>query len=323
MIAKISIRNFRSHEHTVLELHEHVNAIVGRGQAGKTNIKRAVEWVTDNRPLGSKFISWWANGEPCTVEIEVVNPEGAYTVTMTKAGDGSAEYRLNGPGWREPEVFSAVGTKVPDPVRRVLNLDAVNMQHQLDQPYLVTGSKGDISRAVNRVIQAEVADKWLTELNSRDTQNRQTKKALEAVIDQQQAAVNILSPVLTAEEFIVQAELEDMRLGVATNRVNAVQQLLDSLAQADATVARLTGVVEPLEQMVTMAEAVQAEIDAAKVQADAIDNLWRSEQYVTELGGQYQRVADQYVALLEKLGQCPTCLSPVDEHIITRLKGEL
>lgn len=56
---------------------------------------------------------------------------------------------------------------------------------------------------------------------------------------------------------------------------------------------------------------------------EAIDNLWRSEQYVKELAGQYQHVADQYVALLEELGQCPTCLSPVDEHLIAQLKEEL
>ena len=104
MIAKISINNFRSHEHTLLELHPHVNAIIGRGQAGKTNIKRAVEWVTSNRPLGTSFMSWWANGEPTEVLIDVTGPDGVYTVSMIKDGDGSAIYRLNGPGWREVDL---------------------------------------------------------------------------------------------------------------------------------------------------------------------------------------------------------------------------
>jgi exonuclease SbcC len=322
MIKKIVINNFRSHEHTVLELHEYVNVIVGRGQAGKTNIKRAVEWVTNNRPLGSAFVSWWADGKPTEVIIGVINPDGVYTVGMIKKGDGSAVYRINGPKG-EAHKFKKMGSKVPEPVRAVLNLDAVNMQHQLDQPYLVTGSKGDISRAVNRVIQAEVADEWLTELNSRDTQNRQHVKALEAVIDTQQTAVNVLAPITRAEEWIVKAELEDNRIGVAGRRADNIEQLLANLSGAEAVVAQLQDVVQPLEQMVNMAEAVQAEIDAAEAQVAAIDNMWRSEQYVTELAGQYQRVADEYVALLEELGQCPTCLSPVDEHMVTQLKEEL
>jgi hypothetical protein len=242
---------------------------------------------------------------------------------MTKTGEGSAEYKVDGPGWREPQVFSSVGTKVPDLVRRILNMDTVNMQDQLDQPYLVVGSKGDISRAVNRVIEAEVADKWLMELNSRDTRNRQTIKALEAVIDQQQTNANLLAPVLTAEEFIVQAELADTRLTVAYNRAQGIEQLLDSLKQAEAVVTGLANVVGPLEQMVNMAEAVQAEIGAAVAQLVAIDGWWRSEQAVNELAGQYQRVVAEYVQLLEQLGQCPTCLSPVDEQMIAQLKEEL
>ena len=322
MIKKIVINNFRSHEHTILELHPHVNVIVGRGQAGKTNIKRAVEWVANNRPLGSAFVSWWADGEPTEVVIGVINPDGAYTVSMVKKGDGSAVYRINGPKG-EAHKFEKMGSKVPEPVSAVLNLDAVNMQHQLDQPYLVTGSKGDISRAVNRVIQAEVADKWLTELNSRDTQNRQHVKALLAVIDTQQTAVNVLAPVTKAEEWIVKAELEDNRIGVAGRRADNIEQLLANLSGAEAVVAQLQDVVQPLEQMVSMAEAVQAEIDAAEAMVAAIDDMWRSEQYVTELAGQYQLAADEYVALLEVLGQCPTCLSPVDEHLIAQLKEEL
>jgi DNA repair ATPase RecN len=323
VINKITIKNFRSHEDTVIELHPGVNAIIGRGQAGKTNIKRALEWVADNRPLGTKFISWWAKGDPTQVMVEVSNPEGLYMVTMTKGMDSSATYTLEGPGWREPQVFETVGTKVPDAVRRVLNLDAVNMQAQLAQPYLVTGSKGDISRAVNRVIQIEVADKWLTVLNSRDTRNRQHLKALEAVVDSQQANANRLANVPKADEFLVAAELEDTRLGVAQRRADNLIHLLDDLAYADQRLGHITGIVEPLEQAVNAAEAAQVAIDDNQRAVVKIEDLWRTEQEINGLMGAYQRLAEQYVALLEELGQCPTCLSPVDEHIITQLKEEL
>jgi chromosome segregation ATPase len=300
VINKITIKNFRSHEDTVIELHPGVNAIIGRGQAGKTNIKRALEWVADNRPLGTKFISWWAKGDPTQVMVEVSNPEGLYMVTMTKGMDSSATYTLEGPGWREPQVFETVGTKVPDAVRRVLNLEAVN-----------------------RVIQIEVADKWLTVLNSRDTRNRQHLKALEAVVDSQQANANRLANVPKAEEFLVAAELEDTRLGVAQRRADNLIHLLDDLAYADQRLGHITGIVEPLEQAVNAAEAAQVAIDDNQRAVVKIEDLWRTEQEINGLMGAYQRLAEQYVALLEELGQCPTCLSPVDEHIITQLKEEL
>lgn len=323
MISKITIKNFRSHEDTVIELHPGVNAIIGRGQAGKTNVKRAVEWVANNRPLGTKFVSWWADGEPTEVAVEVINPDGAYLVTMAKAGTGSATYSIMGPGWRKPEVFEAVGTKVPDPVRRVLNIDTVNMQAQLDQPYLVAGNKGDISRAVNRVIQIEVADKWLSELNARDGQNKQHVKALEVVLDTQSAKAALLADVPKAEDFIVGAELEETRLGVARRRAQNIAHLLDDLAYADQRLEAYNQIVTPLEQLVNAAEAAQAGIDEHQQTVLKIEDLWRSEAYVQELAKAYEQTAAQYVALLEELGQCPTCLSPVDEGLITQLKKEL
>ncbi len=337
MIGRISIKNFRSHERTVLELHPGVNAIIGHGQAGKTNVKRAMEWVLNNRPLGTRFISWWANGDPTEVEVDVINPEGLYTVTMTKAADSSATYMVEGPyasAHRMPsdpdpvspvkrQVFETVGTKVPDVVKRVLNLDAVNMQAQLEQPYLVTGSKGDISRAVNRVIQIEVADKWLSELNSRATRNTAHVKALEAVIEVQQVNVDRLADLPKAEEYLVAAEQEEVKMGVARRRAEGIAQLIADGIRAEQVVQRFEQLVTPLDKLLSMAEATQVTIEGSQNTLAWINSLWGIEADILRLMGQYQAVAQEYVALLEELGQCPTCLSPVDDNIINQLKEEL
>jgi hypothetical protein len=242
---------------------------------------------------------------------------------MTKGGTGSATYSIMGPGWREPSTFEKVGTKVPDPVRRVLNMGVVNMQAQLDQPYLVAGNKGDISRAVNRVIQAEAADRWLSELNSRTLSTNQLLKALEVTIEQQQVQVSRMAALPTAEDYLIKAELVDNKLGVASRRAQGIAGLVQECVQADATVDRWAGIVGPLEELVKGAEAAQEAIQEAHVTCGWIDSLWELEAHIADLSAKYQRRTVEYVELLDVLGQCPTCLSPVDSEVITRLKEEL
>lgn len=323
MIARISIKNFRSHDHTVLDFHAGVNVIIGKGQAGKTNVKRALEWVWSNRPLGTRFISWWANGDPTEVEVDVQTPEGLHTVTMTKAGNSSATYKVMGPGWREPTVYETVGTKVPDMVRRVLNLDAVNMQAQLDQPYMITGSKGDISRAVNRVIQIEVADKWMGELNSRASRNTTYVNMLKTAIETQQANVDRLADLPKAEEYLVAAEQVEIKLDVVRRRAEVIAELVNAGAHAEKVMERLNQQVTPVDKLLSMAERTQEAIDTARLTVDWIDALRLITKAMDEREARYQVLADQYVALLDELGQCPTCLSPVDAHIIDQLKEAL
>ena len=320
MITQIEIDNFRTHEHTVLDFHPGVNALIGRGQAGKTNVKRSLEWVKDNRPSGKRYVSWWA--EDCKVVVTVRNPDGLYTITMEKHGNVSPTYTVMAEAWDEPRVFEKMGTKVPDLVKAVLNLDAVNIQEQLDLPYLVAGNTGDISRAVNRVLQLEEAELWLSDLKARGEENKQQATNLTGLIQTQQATVTAMEQLPVAESCLIQAELADTKLGTAVRRAEGIRQLVSAYGDAHLYLAQLTVGIKPVEDLVMQVEAAQEDLDASLNTVAWIEALWAQQRHVDSLQVKYDALRVEYANLLEELGLCPFCLSPVDEHTIQQIQEE-
>lgn len=137
MIKSIEIKNFQSHSNSFLEFHPGVNIIVGSTDSGKTAILRALRFVVWNRPSGNDFRSHWA--EQTSVKIDVGD-----VITRLKK-DKKNLYYLND---RE---YTAFGADVPEEIQNSLNIGDINLQKQLDQPFLLTASPGEVAHHFNKV----------------------------------------------------------------------------------------------------------------------------------------------------------------------------
>lgn len=319
MLKSLTLNNFRSHAHTVIDLTTGVNILVGRGQAGKTNVKRALEWLANNRPLGTKMHSWWCKEGDITSVI-AATMEG-HTVTISKPMGGSVEYLIVHPDGSRDE-FRKVGSKVPDKVTQVLNLGDLSLQGQLDQPYLVTAGTGEISRAVNQVVDLEVADQWLTTFNSRRQQNT---VAINNLKKQHQAAVNGLKayiPLPSVKKALVAADRVQTALNKAQVKAQGVWQWLGMAGQAQEAMARL----EPgmaAEAKIKQAESMLARIKESQREAAMCEALFAAAQAWEQAVAEFTQVGDQYMALLKELGVCPTCYTPVSQDTLDHIAGQL
>lgn len=160
-ISKISISNFQSHKDTTLDLHPGVNLIVGQSDSGKTAIIRALKWLATNRPLGDGFVSWDCKGK--TV-VEVLLDDGA----IIKHEPG--KYSLtNG---KDKQEWSAIGTTVPEAVTQALNLSELSWQSQMDAPFLLSASPGEVARTMNEVADLDKIDSTLVNINRMARDNR-------------------------------------------------------------------------------------------------------------------------------------------------------
>lgn len=66
---KLTLKNFQAHKHLEIEFHPQVTTIVGPSDVGKSAVIRALRWVLTNRPSGAGFIR---HGAKCsTVELIV------------------------------------------------------------------------------------------------------------------------------------------------------------------------------------------------------------------------------------------------------------
>lgn len=196
MVNFIQIKNFQSHKDTFIEFDPGVNVIVGGSDSGKSAIIRALKWLLYNKPGGDSFRSNWGGDTIVVIEFA----DGNY-VERFKANSKQA-YILN------DLRFEAFGTSVPDEIMKVLNMSEVNLQQQLDSPFLLSKSPGEVAVFFNS----------LADLSGIDKANKQIQSWLRAIQEKykyEQERVEKLKEELTSylylEHLDIQVKvLEDM-----------------------------------------------------------------------------------------------------------------
>jgi len=150
MLELLKIENFQSHKKTELRLCPGVNIIVGPSDSGKTAIFRALKWLVTNRPSGDAFVSWFAKGE-CRISLKT---EEGITISHSKG-----EYTL------DKTNYQAIGTGVPEQIAQALKILPLNWQSQMDAPFLLSESSGEVSRQLNEVADLSAIDVALSQIN--------------------------------------------------------------------------------------------------------------------------------------------------------------
>lgn len=158
MIKEIKINNFQSHKSTNIVLHPGLNVFVGTSGSGKTAITRALRWVADNKPQGDNFRSFW--GGDTSVEIVLDD----ISVTRFKS-DKENSYSA------DKEVYKAFNKDVPEPIKKLINFNEINLQRQHDMPFLVSKSGPEIQRTLNEVANLDLIDTTMTNLNGMKIKN--------------------------------------------------------------------------------------------------------------------------------------------------------
>ena len=158
MIKSLELKNFQSHKVSHLEFDPGVNVIIGPSDSGKTAIIRALRWLVWNRPSGDAFRSTWGGDTKASILIE--------NCLIGRGKGKQEEYFL------EDTDFKAFGKEVPEEITKALNLNDVNLQSQLDSPFLLSNSPGEVAKHFNRVAHLDQIDeglskvqKWIREID--------------------------------------------------------------------------------------------------------------------------------------------------------------
>lgn len=147
MLQELGLKNYQSHKDTVLKFDKGVNIIIGESDVGKTAIIRALRWLVWNRPGGDSFRSTWGGDT-------VVKATFEDTVVARKKG-GTNEYLVNDIS------YSDFGANVPEDIVKILNIDEVNLQQQLDQPFLLSETPGQIATYFNKIAGIDLIDRGM------------------------------------------------------------------------------------------------------------------------------------------------------------------
>jgi exonuclease SbcC len=157
MINKLTITNIQSHAETELEFHEGVNIIIGPTDSGKSAILRSIRWITTGKPSGNSIRSWW-DGQAL---VGIFTKEGS----VFRSKDKQDQYRLCINGEKE-HIFKAFGTDVPEEINRYLNINEINLQRQLDAPFLLSETPGAVAQHFNKIAKLDKIDSATSNINA-------------------------------------------------------------------------------------------------------------------------------------------------------------
>lgn len=231
MIKSIYLQNFQSHKDTTLEFSEGVNIIVGSSDSGKTAILRAIKWLTTNRPLGDAFRSNWGGETSVTLITD--------SDTITRSKDKAEKYHLN------DTLFTAFKTEVPIEIIKALNMSEINLQQQLDAPFLLTESPGAVASHFNKVANLDKIDlaqsnikKWTNQLTN-DVANKS------ADIAQKEEELTTFDYLEKFEIDVEVLEEKEKQRIILSNNAYKLQVKIDDLDE-------LTTLIEKEEEILTL-----------------------------------------------------------------------
>lgn len=175
MIKSLSIKNFKTHKNTYVELSPTLNVFSGLSTEGKTALLSAIRLLCTNKPSGSEYISYFAKQPPET-SIIIEFDDCKIEFLKTKK---TAKYIIHGD---EKIEFTDLNKKIPEEVQNLVKMDDDNFSWQFDLPYLLFGPKSEISKKINDVIGIQRFDEKIKEINKESLSlNREIKSKKDEV----------------------------------------------------------------------------------------------------------------------------------------------
>jgi DNA repair exonuclease SbcCD ATPase subunit len=164
MIDAVHLQNFQSHSDTLLKLHPGINTISGDSDKGKSAAIRGLLWAVENNPQGDAHVSDWIKTEKGTIkakaECKVTVFSGKGSLSRIRSGTLNG-YEVNG------KILEAIRTDVPAEVGDFFGLGEVNIQRQMDRPFLISYPSGEAARFLNRLVNLTDIDVAMTSMESK------------------------------------------------------------------------------------------------------------------------------------------------------------
>ena len=331
------IVNYQSHKNTRLDFHDGVNVLVGQSDSGKTAVLRALNWLITNRPAGDAFRSDW--GGETIVEAIV----GDTTVARAKAANKNSYYLVehnDNPGAVADE-FRAMGQSVPEEVTQALNMSDINIQYQMDSPFLLSSdwSPGRVAEYLNEAAGLDVIDRATANINAKIRKLSGDLASEQARLEDTTARFNELDYLDEIEKKLADIEAS---YAAATRTRSDEQQLHNTIADIKAVTEKIATapdygdankrigiLVKQQEEIAVLTNESRVlilicqDIRKAELNIAAIKNKTRGERllnHTIKLRNEYNRLAGEEGILAGLLGAIYE-QEEISEFVIKGLKN--
>lgn len=260
MIQSVEIKNFQSHRNTKIEFHPGVNVIRGSSRDGKSAILRALNYAINNKPAGMRHISWWAKDkknilEECRVTLQFDDCK------IARIRGDTNSYQLN-----DDTPMDAVESTVPEQISKAHRISEVNIQKQMDAPFLLSASSGEVSKFFNRILRLEEADEYQSAIEGKRRKGNADTKALDEQIPLVEESLKTFTWIEGAEELIALCSSLETEKGVSEATVKVLRTLITDKQELEEKLERYS-IYADAEAIVKGMGALQEEYISIKQRA--------------------------------------------------------
>lgn len=286
---RVTIHNFQSHKDTVLELSPTVNSLEGVSDSGKSAVLRAMLWCLTNKPDGVAFASNWAKDKKGKLKDEVSVSIDNITRSRNATVNGYTKFVAG----KDPLTYEALKGTVPPDIENAINIGSVNIQRQMDPPFLLSSTPGDAARYVNELIGLEEIDTYQKALKGKAHDNANSLKDENKRLADAEASLSQYDWVVGAKEKV------------------------EELSGVDAKCTELEADLAKLSELDALNE-VSAELKAAKALEKKVTKLIAACPDTEKLGSDVSMLkqADEAAALTAQLIESKAVASTADDKII-------
>lgn len=302
MIKSMKIVNFQSHKKTILHFNPGLNVLFGDTDQGKSSVVRAFRWVAKNRPVGAQAYrpTFAKDDEP--TEVTIVCHNGTVIKRFHK---GTTTYKVKTTGKKTTSMgFQGFGTKIPQQVEDLLNLDAINIQEQFDLPFLTGDSSGAVSRELNRVAHLDIIDTTLANLQSSYRKTVAQIKTAEQEIEEYDDYIKKLTPYRQLLDDARELKSKYEKFAKINSKIKELEGYYEQLLKIDLELEAMPNVDE-LNQVL---KTLSYDLKVIQELNESIDELQSLYNNLSKKQSEIKTIDSKLTELKDKLPkECPTC----------------
>lgn len=249
MLNKITLQNFQSHKNTEIELSEGVNAIVGNSDSGKSAIIRGLRWVIENKNDDSGFIRRGCKDVSVTLDFD--------DVTVIRSRDNSGNTYIIEDDNDEVHEFKAFKTEIPATVANAIHLSDINLQTQLEAPFLLSESAGEVAKTLNKMVNLSVVHESVNKVKKLVLDCNRSITDTEQQYNENEEAVGQFKYLAQFEKDVKAYELLDKEL---QDTIRAKSDLAKAISRYHDT----TDKIDSFDELLDLEETVEFAVDKIK-----------------------------------------------------------
>lgn len=293
MIKSIRLFNFQKWKKLCLEFGP-VTTIVGDSEAGKTSVLRALRWVCLNRPSGDKIRRRLGKGTSANTSVTIEADD--HKIKRVRGERGNL-YFLDG---RRLEAFHP---NVPEPITQILKVDENNFHQQISSPFWLGDSPGQISKALNGIIDLSAIDRSLSNVGqfvrNLETELRITRDREKEAKEKKDG----LEWVREASDDLTEIE-ELRRLHTRRTEENeTLQELIEEIRELRSKRKKYRQVQSQIRDLIKLSEQAQSESSTIDRLGQLIKEINRSRKECRRKHAELKSLRGE----LTSVPKCPEC----------------